>query len=389
MSSSHPTRRHVLTASAGLFAIPLVYRASRAAASAETPLRWGLIGTGTRGGGTHVPVIKAHADSRIVAMCDVADDRLQAAATRYGDKVAAYADHQKLLADPNVNAVVIATPNLFHRAMLLEALQAGKHVLCEKPAGVSMDDAAAIAKASAEAKTVVMFGIQYRNRPQERRIAKIVAEGKIGRPQYLVQNVSRGDWNLNANVWRYRDPKVNGGAEINWRMSHAATGGTLNEFDCHYFDLLHGLAGGVPQRVAGTGGISVYRDGRDTWDHASVTLAYAGGVKAVHTLCLFGPGRADLTIFGDEGAIEAVGDKLVLSARGGKAKGARRQELPAEPVERRSNDDATLALYEDFLACVTTGKKPDAGVDRAVAASRTCWLAEQSARDGVEVAWNG
>lgn len=350
-------------------------------------LRWGLIGTGTRGAGTHVPVMKAAPESRIVAMCDVAEDRLQTAVTRHGQKVATYSDWQKLLANPDVNAVIIATPNLLHREMFLAALQAGKHVLCEKPAGVSFADAAEMKTAADAVKTVVMFGMQYRNRPQQKKIAELIGQGRIGKPRYMLQNVSRGDWNQSANVWQYSDPKVNGGKTGNWRLSHAATGGTLNEFDCHYFDLLHGLAGALPESISCQGGISVYKDGRDTWDHATVTLGYPGGMTAVHTLCLFGPSRNVLCVFGDEGSIETADNMLIVNTRGGGRKGARRQEVAVEDPPRRSNDDSTLALYDDFLACVKTGKKPDAGIDRAIASSRTCWLSEQSAQRSAPVRW--
>ena len=71
------------------------------------------------------------------------------------------------LANPDVNAVVIATPNLLHREMLLAALQAGKHVLCEKPIGVSFADADEMRRAAGAAKTTVMFGMQYRNNPRQ------------------------------------------------------------------------------------------------------------------------------------------------------------------------------------------------------------------------------
>src|SRR5262249_31737146 len=150
-------------------------------------------------------------------------------------------------------------------------------------------------------------------------------EGKIGKPQYLVQNCSRGDWNLNPNVWQYADPKLAGGQPRNWRFSHAATGGTLNEYDCHYFDLLHWYAGATPESVYGEGGLSVYRDGRDTWDHGTVTLTYPGGVTAVHTISLFGPSRADICIMGEEGSIEMKGDVIQLISKKGKA--AKTQEI--------------------------------------------------------------
>ena len=357
--------------------------------SGPTVLRWGIIGTGTRGGGTHVPVLKSAPGSELVALCDTSEERLTAASTRHGKKVATYSDYQKLLADAHVNAVVIATPNLMHREMLQAALQAGKHVLCEKPAGISPADAVEIKRLADTAKTVVMFGMQYRNHARQHKIIELIAAGRIGKPRYIIQNVSRGDWNTSKNVWQYSDPKVNGGTAGNWRFSHAASGGTLNEFSCHYFDLVHWVAGAIPQRVSCDGGISVYKDGRNTWDHATVTMTYPGELKAVHSLCLFGPSRNTLQVFGEEGSLETqAAGSLLISSPGRRGRGgAKSQEIKAPDAEQRSNDDATLALYEDFVACVKTGKKPDAGPDRAVASSKTCWLAELSAERKGEVGW--
>ena len=381
-------------------------------------LRWGLIGTGNRGTWTHVRVLKSAPGSQLVALCDIDEQRLKGAenlahqeeATRNGDakgdaakadtskpqpvaaKLATYTDYQKLLANPDINAVVIATPNLMHREMFLAALQAGKHVLCEKPFGASPADAAAMKKAADTAKTVVMFGMQYRNNPRQQKLHELVASGQIGTPRYIVQNVSRGDWNRSPGIWQYADPKVNGGKPGNWRFSHAATGGTLNEFDCHYFDLIHWMTGALPERVSCDGGISVYKDGRDTWDHATVTLKYPGDVTAVHTLCLFGPGRNDLLVFGDEGSIEtAEAGVIKVNSTFKRANGrsaSKSQEVQLPERRPRSSDDATLRLYDDFLECVKTGKKQDASPGRAVAASRTCWLGELSAERKAEVRWD-
>ena len=404
---SELTRRHFVTQSAvgvaalAALALPRVHVRGEGA-SGSALLRWGIIGTGTRGNQTHVPAVNEAAQCELVALCDVAEDRLAAAAKRAGKAVETYGDYQKVLDNPDVNAVVIATPNLLHREMFLAALQAGKHVLCEKPAGVSFDDAAAMQRAADSAKMVVMFGMQYRHNPRQAKIRALIDEGRIGKPRYIVQNSARGDWNLSPGVWQYADPKLAGGQPRNWRFSHAATGGTLNEFSCHYLDLLHWYAGETPTAVTGDGGIAVYKDGRDTWDHASLTITYGNDVKAVHTLSLFGTGRGDITVMGDEGSIALAGDTFQFVSpprkRDGKRAaaeaGSRREDIepdepeaPRKPRGRGEADPAVLALYDDFVRCVRTGKRPDADVARAVAASRTCWLAELSAQRRAEVKW--
>jgi len=354
----------------------------------SSTLRWGIIGTGTRGAFTHIPTLKEAPGHEIAALCDVAEDRLKSAAAKVPHPVPTYGDYQKLLANPDINAVVIAVPNLLHREILAATLQAGKHVLCEKPAGVSFDDATAMGQMAGTAKTVLMFGMQYRNSARAKKTAELISSGVIGKPRYIVQNCSRGDWNLSPNVWRFADPK-RGGELVNWRFAHAASGGTLNEFSCHYFDLLHGYAGGLPHTISCDGGISVYHDGRDTWDRATVTMKYPNDVVAVHTLSMFGPSRADITVMGDEGSIESIGDlfRLTIHPKKGE-KGGNRIRKPEvnEPVSH-GVDNAVLELYADFRVCVQTGKKPDASPARALAASRTCWLAELASDRKGEVKW--
>ncbi|HEX4793424.1 MAG TPA: Gfo/Idh/MocA family oxidoreductase [Humisphaera sp.] len=389
MSNQPISRRQVLSnAAAGAAGVALaaaaarpIFAADSAAAASPATMRWGIIGTGARGTTVHIPVLKAAPESQLVALCDISEKRLANAASKVDHPVPTYTDYQKLLANPDVNAVIISAPNLLHREMLQAALQAGKHVLCEKPAGTNEAETAAIKKLIEGAKTTVMFGMQYRNGARQKKIGELVASGEIGKPRYMVQACSRGDWNLSPEIWRYSDPKL-GGKPMNWRFSHAASGGTLAEFDCHYFDILHWIAGAAPQRISCDGGIAVYHDGRDTWDHASLVLTYPDGLTAVHTLCLFGPGRADLTVVGESGSLESIGDALRLVSKGKPAQDVRPPATPKKPY-----DEATLGLFEDFLACMKTGKKPEAGIDRAVMACRTCWLGELSAQRKAEVSW--
>src|SRR5688572_1509259 len=275
------SRRHfmqtVATAAAGVY----VAAAKGQAASTRT-LRWGVIGTGHRASVAHIPAIKSFPDDmEIVALCDVMDNHLAAGVKRAGSAVQTFTDYQKLLVSPDINAVMIATPNMWHKEMVIAALEAGKHVMCEKPMAVSIDECKAM-KAAAEKRPdlVVLYSMQLRYSPRWAGFRKAIEDGKIGKLKQMLFVESRGDWNR-GDVWQYDDPKL---GKVNWRFSHAASGGTLNEKVCHYFDILHWMAGGVPQRVLCDGGISVYHDGRDTWDHATTTLTYPDEVKATHTL---------------------------------------------------------------------------------------------------------
>ena len=394
MAQAAPTRRDVLrltlAAGAGAWLIPAVF-ASESRAKTEQMLRWGIIGTGARCTRAHIPAVKSFADSmQILAVCDVMENHLANGAKRAGGDVQTFTDYQKLLADKQINAVVIATPNLLHSEMVIAALEAGKHVLCEKPMAVSIDQCRAM-KAAQEKHPdqVVLYAMQLRYAGVWSTLRNEIEKGTIGKPKHLLFAEFRGDWNR-GDVWQYDDKKL--GRTLNWRFSHAASGGTLNEKVCHYFDILNWMAGSLPQRVSCTGGISHYHDdGRDTWDHATTTLTYADGVQATHSLCMFAPNRLDLEVIGDEGSLSfGRGDEgLTLQSKG------KSQQIPlpdeirhGERGPAKGMETAVVKMYEDFLDCVRNKKKPWMDADKAMASSQTAWLGEWSNEKKAEVAWD-
>jgi predicted dehydrogenase len=394
MNERNATRREFLRTSiiaGAAFAACGFAGVAKAQATAEAPLRWGVIGTGHRGG-IHIGAIKSFKEQcKILGVCDVMENHLAAGAKRAGEGVQTYSDYQKLLSNNDINAVLIATPNCVHKEVVVAALQAGKHVMCEKPMAVSMEECRAM-KAAAEAKPdlVVLYTMQLRYSPRFNAMRQAIESGKIGKPKMLLFVESRGDWNR-GDVWRYDDPKQ---GKVNWRFSQRASGGTLNEKSCHFLDLLHWMAGEMPQRVTCNGGIAKYRDGRDTWDHATISMRYPSGALATHTLCMFGPKRMDFQVIGEEAAllIEDAGPggtPLLLQSKGKQEP----VEVPAEVThgERgRANGEETavLRMYEDFFACVKNKKKPQMDANKAMVACQAAWLGELSSEKKREVSWD-
>src|SRR2546421_405441 len=104
----------------------MAYAQESTSKPAEKALRWGIIGTGHRGLNAHIPAIKSNDRFEILGVCDVMQNHL-AKAQKAAPRAQGYNDYQKLLANPDINAVLIATPNLVHKEVVLAALQAGKH----------------------------------------------------------------------------------------------------------------------------------------------------------------------------------------------------------------------------------------------------------------------
>ena len=139
----------------------------------------GVIGCGSIARFRHLPEYHAHPNVEIIAVCDVALERAQSVAQTYGAK--AYTDYIELLNDEEINAVSICTPNVFHAPMSIAALQAGKHVLCEKPMATTIEDAERMNKATNLSGKILMIGHNQRFVPSHQKAKAMIAKGELGK----------------------------------------------------------------------------------------------------------------------------------------------------------------------------------------------------------------
>jgi predicted dehydrogenase len=315
-------------------------------------LRYGIIGTGQRGRAHLARLLELQPAVRIAALCDPVPEALDAAADLCREhQPARYDRYERLVADANVDAVVVASPNHLHRDHAVGAFAQGKHVLCEKPLATSVADAQAILDASVQAGRILCPGHELRfARPY---LELKAALPRIGRICQVTHHEYRRDWSPLS--WVYRDPGT--GRSLNWRMSQKASGGTILEKSLHFVDLFHLLLGANPARVALAGGIGFYRDGRETWDQLTISLVYADGVTATHSLCMFHqPAESTLRIFGEKGVFVVEGHSKVSHYDYGR---------PATVIYDAGVGENSLAyqhlgdteMHEAFAAAVQ-GRKP-------------------------------
>jgi len=140
----------------------------------------GVVGCGAIGTRRHIPDLSVTQDATIVAFCDIKESRAKAAASKYGSGTA-YADFEKFLKHPGLDAVVIGTPNYLHAAQSIAALKAGKHVLVEKPMATTREEAKAMMAAADEAKKFLMVGQNQRLDRAHQKAREILASGRLGR----------------------------------------------------------------------------------------------------------------------------------------------------------------------------------------------------------------
>jgi predicted dehydrogenase len=147
------------------------------------PLRWGLLGT-ARINRALIPAIRASARSRLDAVASRSESRAQEYAEEW-QIPRAFGSYEAMLADRDIDAVYIPLPNHLHVEWTLAAIEAGKHVLCEKPMALVPADVDRIADASAHRDVVAAEAFMYRHHPLTSRVAALVAEGAIGRLQMI------------------------------------------------------------------------------------------------------------------------------------------------------------------------------------------------------------
>lgn len=143
---------------------------------------FGVIGAGLFGE-NHALVYSRLPGVELVAVCDQNEARAQEVAERYGAR-AHYADYEKVLADPEIEAVSIATPDFAHAEIALAAARAGKHILCEKPLATTVEEAQAIVDAAAQAQVTLMVDFHNRVNPPFVAAREQVRSGAIGTPAY-------------------------------------------------------------------------------------------------------------------------------------------------------------------------------------------------------------
>jgi len=214
---------------------------------------FGVIGTGSRSGSlTRTLMNDKKKRGDIVALCDIRPNALESYESRVkkalGHGTKHYTDYQAMLRDPDVDAVIISTPDYLHYMMALDALHAKKHVFLEKPVGINLRQMVDILRAAQEAGTTLEIGYVLRYSPFYVKMKELIAEKKIGRAMF-VQTLEEyyGAYHFNRGWWRKKEN----------------TGGIMVQKICHDCDLFCWMFG-KPKRVSAFTSINEFRPGN--WD---------------------------------------------------------------------------------------------------------------------------
>lgn len=145
----------------------------------------GIIGCGGIANGKHMPSLKQIENVQMVAFCDIIEEKAQKAAAEYGVPGAkVYTDYKELLSDPEIEVVHVLTPNKEHADISIDALYAGKHVMCEKPMAKNAADARRMCEAAKATGKKLTIGYQHRQKPQSQYAKEYIESGALGEIYY-------------------------------------------------------------------------------------------------------------------------------------------------------------------------------------------------------------
>ena len=361
-------------AAAGTFSI--VSAGAVRGSQANSRISVGLIGSGNRGS-FDASIVHADPRARVTALCDLFDDRIEKAQQRIKitEKPNVFKDFEKLLAAPGIDAVLIATPPFEHPRHLEAAVQAKKHIYCEKPMGVDIEGCKRVIAAGrrADPAKCLSVGFQQRYGPVYLEACRRIREGQIG-----AIAAARGAWIANDPFQRapYSDPKVE--KLRNWFCYKDYSGDFIVEQDCHNFDVLHWFLGGLPVRAVGWGGTKV-RTTMEILDHLSLTFEWPNGVHVnfeANQLTPPGFQRIGEEFTGTKGTI--------ATSRGSMA----HYKGPKDVETMNSRRDITYDGIEQWLDRILNNR-PENAAERSAQSTMIAILGRTAIYTRKEVSWKG
>lgn len=294
-----------------------------------------LIGAG--GMGTEdVKTALAVPGTKLVAACDLYDGRLKDAKTKWGSDIFTTRSYKEILNRKDIDAVIIATPDHWHKQISIDALKAGKHVYCEKPMVHSIDEGPSVIAAQKQSGKVFQVGSQGVSSLGNEKAKQLLKDGAIGQLNY-----AEGFWARHSptGAWQYPIPKDASPQNVDWDTFVSNT--TKRSFDptrffrwrnytdygtgmsgdlfVHLFSSLHFITDSFgPNKVYSSGGLRYWKDGREVPDVLIGIFDYQQQQHPAFNLslrCNFVDGTSGTTylkLVGSEGSMDVTWDTVTL-----------------------------------------------------------------------------
>jgi predicted dehydrogenase len=357
----------------------------------------GVIGAGGRG--TFVmSVFQKDPALRVGAICDVYEPNLENALSK-AKGAKAYRNYHALLADKDIQAVLIATPEHWHAKMVLDAIAAGKDVYVEKPLCRTPEEGAALVEAERKTKQIIQVGMQRRSHDLYLEGRDIVAAGTLGKVR-MVRSWWLNNYLGNPTTFKLTGPldwdqwqgpvktgPLNSDIFRNWRNYSAYAGGIVADQGAHVYDGIHLLMNAsAPLAVTAAAG-TPHRAGFDTPESVVVTAEYPEdfiGVFSINYAAMKYKSRNDQMshLDGDKARMDIGREDCKVYMEGAEDTAA------ITKTSAKGFGYATDLHVQNFLECVRTRKTPTAPMRLGFQAALVVQMANLSLKRGRRVRWD-
>jgi len=320
----------------------------------------GIIGTGIAARELHLPALERLRDKfEIVCVCNHTEQKAREFSALVGN-VPFYLDYRDLLKDPKVRAVDLVLPIELNLQVTSDSLDAGKHVIVEKPIAATLDDAKAMAGLPRKYKLVMMVAENYRYNPVFGRIGSIMKSGEIGEPYSVF-------WDQLTVT-----DMENKYAKTKWRINHKYPGGFVTDAGIHNIAVFRELFGEFKRGVAFTRSVN---PGIGRMDSMSFQFEFENGINGIFNMYFSAQGMSEnrLRILGTRGTISVEGNRIAILHHGRTGR-----------EEAIDTDRGYGGQFEDFYDAIVNGKSPVSTFEKAYLDFRAMVAALDSAEK-----WSG
>jgi predicted dehydrogenase len=333
---------------------------------ARKTLRIGLVGVGAAAQISHIPALKKTEDVELTWLCDRDPEKVERVAQKFSIPNAS-SRLDDLLADETLDAIDICTPNFLHAPMAVAALDAGKHVICERPLARSSAEAAQMVKAAKKADRTLMCAVQHRFRPDAQLLKKFVDKGDLGEVF-----LAKAGWLRQRTLWDSE--------EWRGRMKESG-GGVVLDLGFQMLDLALWMLGS-PAVTSVTAGLHRATKG-EVEDSATAFLRLDNGATLTLELTwglLMEKDFAFLNLFGSGGA--ALLNPLRLHKG---MHGTLVNVTPTTDTSRNAYKQSIEAQITHFLEALRKGQKPMGHAEEILPVMELMDAIYRSAEQGKEV----
>lgn len=246
------------------------------------PITWGVLGCANIADKAVIPGILEASNATLYGIASRNTHKLQDFAKRH-NPTKSYGTYEELLEDPAIQAVYIPLPNGLHYQWTLKALEKGKHVLCEKPLGVTPEEVEKLFTLAKHHGVHLMEAFAYRHSPLVSQIKELCTSGTLGKLTYIDSHFS----------FRLEDLE-------NVRLSPDLAGGATYDIGCYNLSIIRHLAGEEPSTIQAVGDIG----NQSKVDETSIAnLVFPSGLKATSFCSFRAPFRSEFTVMGTKGVL--------------------------------------------------------------------------------------